>query len=53
MENKIYLGDGAYAEFDGFGFIITAEDGIRATNTVYLEPDCLEKLIKFRDKIKL
>ena len=33
-----YLGDGAFAGFDGFNVVITAEDGIRATDVVYLEP---------------
>lgn len=33
-----YLGDGAFVGFDGFNVVITAEDGIRATDVVYLEP---------------
>lgn len=50
MENKIYLGDGAYAEYDGYGVKVTAENGIRATDTVYLEPDVLKALINFAQK---
>jgi hypothetical protein len=34
-----YLGDGAYVDFDGFGLILTAENGIEATDTIYLEPE--------------
>lgn len=44
---KIYLGDGAYAEFDGYGFVLTAENGIEATDRIYLEPDVYEKLVEF------
>lgn len=33
-----YLGDGAFVGFDGFNVVITAEDGVRATDVVYLEP---------------
>lgn len=44
---KEYLGDGAYAEFDGFGIMLTAENGIAATDTIYLEPDVLRSLIRF------
>ncbi len=43
-ERKIYLEDGAYAEFDGLHFIITTEDGI---NTIYLEVDALISLVDF------
>ena len=35
---KTYLGDGLYADFDGFQFVLTAEDGTRVLNRVYLEP---------------
>jgi len=38
---KAYLGDGAYMEFRGDRIILTAEDGIRATDTVVLEPEVL------------
>jgi hypothetical protein len=39
-----YLGDGLYADFDGTQIVLTAEDGIRAANTVYLEPSVYEAL---------
>jgi hypothetical protein len=39
-----YLGDGLFADFDGFQIVLTAEDGARATNTVYLEPSVYEAL---------
>lgn len=30
---KEYLGDGLYADFDGYQFSLSAENGIRATDT--------------------
>lgn len=50
--NKTYLGDGAYAAFDGYGIILTAENGIEATDTVYLEPQVYHKLVAFVDGLK-
>ena len=49
---KQYLGDGAYVEFDGFALILTAENGIRATDTVVLEPDGWEALLRFVERLK-
>ena len=44
---KVYLGDGAYAEFDGYGSVLTAENGIEATDTVYFEPEVLKAFEMF------
>lgn len=33
-----YLGDGLYAEYDGYQIALFASDGYRRTDTVYLEP---------------
>jgi hypothetical protein len=43
---KTYLGDGVYIDSDGNGFLLTTEDGIRATNTIYLE---LEVMMALRE----
>ena len=43
----MYLGDGAYAEFDGYGVILTAENGIDVTNRIYLEPEVYQALTLF------
>lgn len=42
-----YVGDGVYAAYDGYGFWITAEDGIKATDVVYLEPYAWKLLARF------
>jgi hypothetical protein len=47
MSNKTYLGDGAYAEFDGYQLCVTAENGVEVTNTVYLDPSVLMALLRF------
>ena len=46
----IYLGDGLYAETDGFGIILTAprENG---EHYVYLEPDVFDAILQFAMKI--
>lgn len=36
---KIYIGDGAYAEFDGYSIILTTENGISIQNRIVLEPE--------------
>lgn len=51
---KVYLGDGVYAEFDGYcgGIILTAENGIFATNTIFLEPEVLANFEEYVQKLK-
>lgn len=49
---KIYLGDGAYADFDGFGIVLTTSNGIQDTNTIYLEPEVAESLKSFIVRIE-
>lgn len=40
-ENKRYLGDGVYVQPDIVGLKLTAEDDLRAMNTIYLEHQVL------------
>ena len=47
---KVYLGDGAYAFFDGFTIWLTTENGIRGTNVVALEPEVYKSLVRFATK---
>lgn len=43
--SKEYLGDGVYVEIDNAWMVkLTTEDGIQATNTIYLEPEVLGAL---------
>lgn len=52
LNEKVYLGDAVYAQFDGLGIILTTENGIMATNTIFLEPDVLASLELFVAKLK-
>ena len=44
---KTYLGDGVYAEFDGYQIVLTTENGIDVTNRICLEPAVLAALDRF------
>lgn len=49
---KKYLGDGAYVDFDGYQLILTAENGIVATDTVVLEPEVWYALVAYVEGLK-
>jgi hypothetical protein len=34
---KVYLGDGVYADFDGYAITLTTENGVEVTNTIELD----------------
>ena len=42
-----YIGDGVYADFDGYNVVLTTEDGIKATNRIVLEPDVWNDLMTY------
>jgi len=44
---EVYLGDGAYVEWNGYAFVLYTSDGISRTNEIYLEPNSAHVLIKF------
>ena len=35
--NKQFLGDGVFASWDGFHIVLTAENGVVTTDTIYLD----------------
>lgn len=49
---KAYLGDGCYIDFDGFGLVLTTEDGIRVTNRIVLEPEVYTGLVHYVARLK-
>ena len=49
---KKYLGDGVYAEFDGFAINLTTEDGVSTTNRIVLEPQVIGALESFIETLK-
>jgi len=45
--NKTYLGDGVYVQARDRDIILTTEDGISVSNTIYLEPSVLHALLQW------
>ena len=52
MQNKRYLGDGVYAEYDGYGIVLTTSNGIEETNKIYFEDEVVRALLEFIDTIR-
>ena len=50
--DKTYLGDGLYAAWDGYRIVLTAENGVTATDTVYLDEDTWAALVDYIDTLK-
>lgn len=51
-KKSAYIGDGVYADFDGYDLILRTNDGLRDTNTVVLEPEVLANLTKWLEHAK-
>lgn len=52
-DTHVYLGDGAYARYDGYNLVVYTSDGQAVTNEVYLEPEVLAAFLRFLEKIGL
>lgn len=50
---KTYLGDSVYAKDDGYGIILTTENGLPTdpSNEIFLEPEVIDALNRFVEKI--
>ena len=44
---KHYLGDGVYADFDGYALVLTAENGESVQHEIVLEPSVMEALLRY------
>lgn len=44
---KIYIGDSVYLQYDGYGLILTTENGLPTdpSNEIYIEPAVFKNLI--------
>jgi hypothetical protein len=49
---KQYLGDAVYVEVEHGMLKLTTEDGIQATNTIYLEPEVFAALVQYYDEAR-
>lgn len=45
---KQYIGDSVYADTDGYGVILTTENGDGPSNTIVCEPEVLAALDRYR-----
>lgn len=51
MGYKEYIGDSVYADFDGYAFVLTTENGMGPSNTIVLEPQIMEALKEYVKRI--
>lgn len=49
---KEYLGDGAYADFDGYHVVLTTENDISTTSRICLEPEVLHNFEQYVQRLK-
>ncbi len=49
---KEYLGDSVYADFDGFGIVLTTENGLGPSNRIVLEPEVMAELDRYVERLK-
>lgn len=52
IPGKIFLGDGVFAEVERGMIKLTAEDGIRATNTIFLDHSTYVNLVDWVSRMK-
>ena len=46
-KSKSYLGDGVYVQSDVFGIILTVENGVSATEEIFLDDTVILNLVKY------
>lgn len=50
--DKEYLGDGVYVCSEFGSLVLTTEAGIGVTNTIYLEEEVYEALLRYVDRLQ-
>jgi hypothetical protein len=48
---KEYIGDGVYADWNGYQIVVTTEDGVRTTNTIFMEADVFRSLVDYKNRM--
>ncbi len=51
-KNNLYLGDAVYADYDGYHVVITTSDGTYETNRILLNPQVIQQLIDYYERLK-
>jgi hypothetical protein len=49
---KEYIGDSVYVEFDGYGLVLTTDNGFGPTNTITLEPEVFHALARYVQRLE-
>ncbi len=49
---KAYIGDGIYAEDDGFSIVLTTDNGQEVTNRIVIEPSEIESLEHYINRFR-
>jgi hypothetical protein len=52
LNEPVYLGDGLYAQFDGWHIELYASDGLGKTNRVFLEPAVLTMFERYLTNLR-
>lgn len=48
---KVYLGDGVYADFDGYYIKLYLNDGIKDHSTIMLKSEVIDAFLKYKERI--
>lgn len=51
MNNEDYIGDGVYVSYEHESIWLKANDPIRPTDTICLEPAVLRELIRYAERV--
>jgi hypothetical protein len=51
-EYKQYIGDSIYVEWDGYGLLLTTENGCGTSNSIYMGPRTLKRLEEYQAWLK-
>lgn len=50
--NRQYLGDGVYVEYDGYHIVLKTGQPTLPTNTIYLDSQVINALVSYIERLK-
>ena len=50
--DKTYLGDSVYVQHDGYMLTLTTENGYGPSNTIHMEPEVFEALVRYVKRLE-
>jgi hypothetical protein len=51
-EDKVYMGDSVYADWDGINIVLTTENDGTASNTIYIDDQVWAHLVDYIDSLR-